>query len=62
MSTVASALTIAGSRQSGQPVRTQNGKLEEREFFWAGTIPLSARNISHTIARGDDIIHCKKFN
>lgn len=25
MSTVAQALTIAGSRQSGAPVRTQNG-------------------------------------
>lgn len=26
MSTVASALSIAGSRTSGAPVRTQNGK------------------------------------
>lgn len=26
MSTVASTLSIAGSRQSGAPVRTQNGK------------------------------------
>lgn len=27
MSTIASALSIAGTRQSGQPVRTQNGEL-----------------------------------
>jgi hypothetical protein len=26
MSTLAQALTIAGNRQSGAPVRTQNGK------------------------------------
>lgn len=38
MSTVAKALTIAGSRQSGQPVRTQNGKLKKKlNYFWAGT-------------------------
>lgn len=27
MSTIAQQLTIAGSRTSGQPVRTQNGEL-----------------------------------
>ena len=30
MSTLASALTIAGTRTSGAPVRTQNGKLIQR--------------------------------
>ena len=31
MSTIASPLSIAGTRQSGQPVRTQNGKLLTRK-------------------------------
>lgn len=31
MSTIASPLSIAGTRQSGQPVRTQNGKLLSNE-------------------------------
>lgn len=30
MSTLASALTIAGTRTTGAPVRTQNGKLIQR--------------------------------
>lgn len=51
MSTVASALTIAGSRTTGQSVRTQNGEWEEmvgpKQFS-------SATNISHpTNARGE---------
>lgn len=34
MSTVASALSIAGSRSSGAPVRTQNGKIFSKKFYF----------------------------
>jgi hypothetical protein len=32
MSTIAQQLTIAGNRQTGQPVRTQNGKKTKKNL------------------------------
>lgn len=48
MSTVATALSVAGTRTSGAPVRTQNGKKNNQliELLWK-------RHFSVTFARGE---------
>lgn len=54
MSTVASTLSIAGSRTSGAPVRTQNGKkfikkLQTIAQMSANRMAFMALNISHQL-------------
>lgn len=68
MSTVASALSIAGSRTSGAPVRTQNGKcrkfikkISKIQYINCTSILAKRMTLSHRTACDDHMCKLRRI-